>query len=229
MIPPSSSLTSSFIAGAGQSPTEPNQPKSISGDSVELKLSSDDDFYLLYVGSYTSPGTLKQETIERLNKDHPGIFNGLEDPDCLFEADPVKYQPLAKLIHDTRFCDLKTILNPDVGAPCWRAKKMLYGEYQGGFYKVEGDYEGSQWVRVHSDKYQLMKKNKQFFAQLRAFLFDQNMSNDDKVMNLKMLFPPVDQSGDDVSFDQLRENMDLLFRNTFKQAQQRAMNYGLKP
>ncbi|WBA83267.1 hypothetical protein [Endozoicomonas sp. GU-1] len=128
MIPTTSSLTSSFIASTGQSPTEPNQPESISGDSVELKLSSDDDFYLLY-----------------------------------------------------------------------------------------------------SDKYQLMEKNKQFLAQLRTFLFDQNMSNDDKVMNLQMLFPPVDQSGDDVSFDQLRENMDLLFRNTFKQAQQRAMNYGLKP
>ncbi|MBO9493014.1 hypothetical protein J7438_02765 [Thalassotalea sp. G20_0] len=229
MIPPSSSLTSSYIAGAGQSPTEPNQPESISGDSVELKLSSDDDFYLLYVGSYSSPGTLKRETIERLNKDHPGIFNGLEDPDDLFKADPIKYQPLAKLIHDTRFSDLKTILNARIGQPCWCAEKMLYGEYQGGFYSVEEDYEGTQWVKVHSDQYQLMKKNKQFFAQLREFLFDQNMSNDDKVVNLQKLFPPVDQRGEDVSVDQLRENMDLLFRNTFQQAQQRAIIYGLKP
>ncbi|WP_422448957.1 hypothetical protein [Endozoicomonas sp. ALB091] len=229
MIPPSSSLTSSFIAGAGQSPTEPNQPESISSDSVELKLSSDDDFYLLYVGSYTSPGTLKRETIEQLNKDHPGIFNGLENPDDLFNADPVKYQPLAKLIYDTDYRDLETILDPDIGEPCWSAQKMLYGEYQGDFYKFEGDYEGTQWVRVHSDKYQLMKKNKQFVAQLREFLFDQSMSNDDKVVNLQMLFPPVDQSGEDISADQLRENMDLLFRNTFKQAQQRAINSGFKP
>ena len=242
MIPPSYSLTSSFIAGAGQSPTEPNQPESISGDSVEIaeiaeiaetveiKLSSDDDFYLLYVGSYTSPGFLKRETIEQLNQDHPGIFNGLDDPDDLFEADPAKYQPLAKLIYDTGYGDLETILAPgSFGEPCWSAKKMLYGEYQGGFYSFEEDYEGKQWVKVHSDHYQLMKKNKQFVAQLREFLFDQSMSNDDKVVNLQMLFPPINQSEEDVSIDQLRESMDLLFGNTFKQAQQRAINSGFKP
>ena len=192
-------------------------------------FSPDDVFYLLYVGSWSSPGTLKRETIKQLKKDHPGIFKGLDEPDDLFEADPVKYQPLAKLIHDTRFCDLETILNRGIGDPCWCAEKMLYGEYQGGFYSVERDYEGTQWVKVHSDHYQLMKKNKLFVAQLRDFLFDQSMSNDDKVMNLQMLFPPLDQDGEDVSIDQLRENMDLLFGNTFKQAQQRAINSGLKP
>ena len=232
MIPSLSSTapSSSFVAGAGQPPTAPDLLGSTSGDSVAAKPSfnDDDDFYFLYKGGWDSPGAIKQEGIDLLIKNNPSIFDGVdkgtldefmddgEGIQDLFNSDPVKYQPIARYINQGHEGDLMVRI-------------MKYGEYKGGFYKVERNYEGTQWVRVHSDRYKLMLENKRFVSQLREFLFDQSMSNDDKVVNLQMLFPPIDQSDEDVSIDELRRNMDLLFGDTFKQAQQRAINSGFKP
>ena len=232
MIPSLSSTapSSSFVAGAGQPPTAPDLLGSTSGDSVAAKPSfnDDDDFYFLYHGGWDSPGVIKQEGIDLLIKNNPGIFDGVDKETLndfmhdgygiqeLFNSDPVKYQPIARYINQGHEGDLMVHI-------------MKYGEYKGGFYKVERNYEGTQWVRVHSDRYKLMLENKRFVSQLREFLFDQSMSNDDKVVNLQMLFPPIDQSDEDVSIDELRRNMDLLFGDTFKQAQQRAINSGFKP
>ena len=44
-----------------------------------------------------------------------------------------------------------------------------------------------------------------------------------------MLFSPINQGEADVSIDDLRENMDFLSGTVFKQAQQRAINSGMKP
>ena len=55
------------------------------------------------------------------------------------------------------------------------------------------------------------------------------MSNDDKVVNLQMLFPPMVEGEEIVSIDQLRENMDSLFGDAFKKAQQRAIAAGCMP
>ena len=44
-----------------------------------------------------------------------------------------------------------------------------------------------------------------------------------------MPFSPINQGEADVSIDDLRENMDFLFRTVFKQAKQRAINSGMKP
>ena len=253
MIPSPSSPapSSSFVAGAGQPPTAPDLLGSTSGDSVAAKPSfnDDDDFYFLYKGGWDSPGAIKQEDIDLLIKNNPGIFDGVDKETLnefmdegegiqdLFNSDPVKYQPIARYISQGH-------------EGCLMAHIMKYGEYKGGFYKVERDYEGTEWVKVRSDHYKLMLENKRFVSQLREFLFDQSMSNDDKVVNLQMLFPPIDQSDEDssieelskntdllsidqsdedVSIEELRRNMDLLFGNTFKQAQQRAINSGFKP
>ena len=232
MIPSPSSPapSSSFVAGAGQPSTAPDLLGSTSGDSVAAKPSfnDDDDFYFLYKGGWDVPGAIKQEGIDLLIKNNPGIFNGVDKETLnefmdegegiqdLFNSDPVKYQPIARYINQGH-------------EGCLQVHIMKYGEYKGGFYRVERNYEGTEWVKVHSDRYKLMLENKRFVSQLREFLFDQSMSNDDKVVNLQMLFPPIDQSDEDVSIEELRRNVDLLFGNTFKQAQQRAINSGFKP
>ena len=60
-------------------------------------------------------------------------------------------------------------------------------------------------------------------------MFDESVSSDDKVGCLQMPFSPINQGEADVSIDDLRENMDFLFRTVFKQAKQRAINSGMKP
>lgn len=222
--------SSSFVAGAGQPPAEPELPEATSGDSVEAKSSfnDDDEFYILYKGGWSDPGAIKKEGIDFLKKNNPGIFDDVDKDTLnsfmdsgygiqrLFDSDPVKYQPIARYI--------------DQGHEgCLSAFRMSYGEYKGKFYDIEEDYEGTQWVNVHSDHYELMLENKRFVSQLREFLFDQSMSNDEKVVNLQMLFPPIDQRDEGVSIEELRKNMDLLFGDTFKQAQQRAINSGFRP
>lgn len=237
---PSQSIPNVSISAAASQHVIPDQdlhlPKlDLSGaSSAEAKPTyndDDDDFYILYASSYSPHGTLKKETIEKLSKDHPGIFDGLHEPDELFEADPVKYQPLARLIHETP--NLETILDADEGRgdgdPCWTTEKIPYGIHKYGFYRIEEDYEDMQWVRIDLRGYEEMKKNKLFFSQLRDFVSDPGMSNDDKVSNLLQIFSTVEEDGDDVSVDQVRSNFDLLFKDASNKAQQRAIEAGLKP
>ena len=230
MTPSPPPATSSFVNGASQSPREPDLPESSSGDSVEVKppFDDEDDFYYLYKGGWGGPGAITQEGIDFLQQNNPGIFDevnektlnmflnwgyGIQD---LFDSDPVKYQPIARYIAQGHKGELCVLI-------------MKYGEYKGGFYRVKQDYGGKQSIKVHSERYKLMKENKRFVSQLREFLFDQSISNDEKVVNLQMLFPPIHQGEEDVSVDQLRENMNLLFKNTLKQAQQQAINSGFAP
>lgn len=218
--------------GVSQQQTDPYLPEPTSSSAavrVAPSFQDDDDFYLLYIGSYSSPGTLKEETIQKLDTDHPGLFKGLEEPDDLFYDSPVYYQPLAKLIHDVGNADLKSILNAGIGDPCWCATKIPYGLYKGGFYRIEGDYEGTQWVRVHYAQYEMMVESKRFVSQLREFLFDPGMGNDEKVDKLQALFPPLNQGEEEISIKDLLNNMNLTLGTEFKQAQQRAIDGGLKP
>ena len=185
-------------------------------------------FIFLQQGGWGSLGAINQECIDFLTKNNPGIFDGVDKKTVddimddgtgiqyLFDSDPVKYQPIARYIeqgHDG----------------CLSVCITKYGEYKGGFYTVEEDYEGTQELIVHSEQYDVSQENKRFFTQLREFLFDESVSSDDKVGGLQMLFCPINQGEADVSIDDLRENMDFLSGTVFKQAQQRAINSGMKP
>ena len=240
MIPSSSSpRLPTTVAGASSADrqiTGQDVPGSSSSAQVKPSYSDDDDFYFLYATSWTPYGTLKKETIEKLSKDHPGLFDGLDEPDDLFEAKPIKYQPLAKLIHDTP--DLNTILDvgmvrPDERRPdgklCWTTKKVPYGLYKHRFFDIHEDYEGTQTLKVDLKGYEAMRKNHLFFSQLSEFLFDESMSNDEKVAKLKMIFGTVNEGDEEISIDQVCENMDLLFCTSFKETQRQAIERGMNP
>ena len=228
MTPVSASSTSSSVAGASQSPKEADLPGS--GDPVAVKppFDDDDDFYYLYKGGWGGPGAISQEGIDFLKQNNPGLFDEVDEKTLdrllnwgygiqrLFDSDPVKFQPMARYIAQGHDGDLCVLI-------------MKYGEYKGGFYTVENDYEGKERVIVHSKEYNLMKDNKRFISQLREFLFDQSMSNGAKVASLQELFPAINQSEEDMSIDQLRESMNLLSENTLKQAQRQAIDSGLAP
>lgn len=228
MTPVSASSTSSSVAGASQSPKEADLPGS--GDPVAVKppFDDDDDFYYLYKGGWGGPGAISQEGIDFLKENNPSLFDEVDEKTLdrllnwgygiqrLFDSDPVKFQPMARYIAQGHDGDLCVLI-------------MKYGEYKGGFYTVENDYEGKERVIVHSKEYNLMKDNKRFISQLREFLFDQSMSNGAKVASLQELFPAINQSEEDMSIDQLRESMNLLSENTLKQAQRQAIDSGLAP
>lgn len=230
MTPVSASSISSPVAGASQSPKEADLPGSSSGDPVAVKppFDDDDDFYYLYKGGWGGPGAISQEGIDFLKENNPGLFDEVNEQTLdrllnwgygiqrLFDSDPVKFQPMARYIAQGHDGDLTVLI-------------MKYGEYKGNFYTVENDFEGKEWVTVHSEEYKRMKDNKRFVSQLREFLFDQSMSNDAKVANLQGLFPAINHSEENVSIDQLRESMNLLSENTLKQAQQQAIDSGLAP
>ena len=240
MIPSSSSprlpTTVASASSADRQITAQDLPGSSSSAQVKPSYRDDDDFYFLYATSWTPYGTLKKETIEQLSKDHPGLFDGLDEPDDLFEAKPIKYQPLAKLIHDTP--DLNTILDVGMVRPnerrgdgelCWTTKKVPYGIYKHGFYHIHEDYEGTQSLKVDTKGYEAMRKNYLFFSQLSEFLFDESMSNDEKVAKLKMIFGTIKEGEDDISIDQVCENMDLLFCTSFKEVQRQNIERGFAP
>ena len=230
MTPVTASSIPSSVAGANQLPKEADLPRSSSGDPVAVKppFDDDDDFYYLYKGGWGGPGAISQEGIDFLKENNPSLFDEVDEKTLdrllnwgygiqrLFDSDPVKFQPMARYIAQGHDGDLCVLI-------------MKYGEYKGGFYTVENDYEGKERVIVHSKEYNLMKDNKRFISQLREFLFDQSMSNGAKVASLQELFPAINQSEEDMSIDQLRESMNLLSENTLKQAQRQAIDSGLAP
>ena len=238
MIPSSSSPTPtpSISSAVGASSSNSGQqvqelPGASSYAGVQPSLNDGDEFYILCKGyGYNPPGPLRKEVIEKLRQDNPGIFDGLDSPDDLFRANPIKYQPLAKLILDTP--NLESILDVklgDLGNFGWYTDTITYEIYKHNFYEVLTDIGGKEWVLVDDDSYDAFRKRKQFVSQLREILFDESMSSDHKINELKGLFPPIDPSGEDVSLEQLVENMDFLYGDTFKKAQQRAIEAGCKP
>ena len=191
----------------------------------------DDKFYIFYSSScYARGDTLKKEGIEKLSMDFPGIFDGLEKPDDIFEADPIRYQPLAKFFYTCGDRHVReSITNFEFLEPYWVVEELPYGFYKYGFYEIEVDDWGIQSVKLHHDRYEKKKKEKLFVSQLRSLLFDECMSCEEKVNGLQMLLPPKGDQDEDVSIDQIFENMDSLFGDAFKKAQQRAIEAGYVP
>ena len=150
-------LVPSSVGASQQKRSKPDLPES-SSSAGEKPSYHDDEFCILYPEYYGSHGRLKKETIEKLRNEHPGIFDGFDTPDDLFEADPVKYQPLAKLIHDTP--DIESILEDRGrgGNLDWNTRKVNYGIHKYGFYKFDHNFEGWQWIDVDYDKYETLKK-----------------------------------------------------------------------
>ena len=231
MIP--SSTTPTFSSAAGASSSNAGQqaqelPESSICAGVQPPFDDDDEFYIICQSCrWNPPMTLKKEVIEKLRQDHPSIFDGLDSPDDLFRAAPDKYQPLAKLIRDT--LNIESILDTRLGKPELYTDKITYDIYKHDLYEIIEDVGGKQWVLVDDDSYDALRKRKLFVSQLREFLFDESMSSDHKIKNLKGLFPPVGPGEEDVSIEQLSENMNSLFGDTFKKAQQRSIEAGFKP
>lgn len=206
-------------------------PGSSSPAKVKPSYHDDDEFYIFYSTAYYARGeTLKKEGIEKLSVDFPGIFDGLEKPDDIFEADPIRYQPMAKFFHSSDWHVRESITNCEFLKPFWVVEEMPYGLYKYGFYEFfEEDEWGTQSVKLHYDRYEKKKKEKLFVSQLRSLLFDECMSCEEKVNGLQMLLPPKEDEYEEVSIDQIFENMDSLFGDAFKKAQQRAIEAGYVP
>ena len=217
----------SAAAGAHQQVAEQNQPESSSSEELKPSYSDDDDFYIiLHSYSLAENNPLREDVVEKLSKDHPGIFDGLTNPNELLCADPVRYQPLAKLLADD---DPDSIFEPHrySNRPSWGAEKISYGLYKHGFYRIMDD-EREEWLESYPDRYEAMKKNKLNVSQLRAFLFEQSISDSDKVARLQLLFPPIGEGEEEITIEQLLENTEFLFGDTFKEAKQRAIDAGFK-
>lgn len=236
MIPSNSLIRfPSATAGAHQQVQKQNQPESSTSDYLKPSYGDDDDFYII-VSSYGmfDCSILREGVVEKLSKDHPGIFEGLTNPADLLIADPVRYQPLAELLVDdgSRDSVFEPIL-PRQGDSfhhkCWFAVKIPYGLYKHGFYEIMEDRDGRQWLESYPERYEAMKKNKLHVSQLREFLFDQSISDSDKVAKLQLLFPPISEDEEEITIEQLLENTEFLFGDTFKEAKQRAIEYGLQP
>lgn len=205
-------------------------PGSSSPAEVKPSYHDDDEFYIFYSSGLLARGDiLKKEGIEKLSMDFPGIFDGLEKPDDIFEADPIRYQPLAKFFHTCSDRVLESITNLSFHLPIWDVQKLPYGLYKYGFYEFEEDEWGIRSVKLHHDGYEKKKKEKLFVSQLRSLLFDECMSCEEKVNGLQMLLPPKEDECEEVSIDQIFENMDSLFGDAFKKAQQRAIEAGYMP
>ena len=132
-------------------------PKSSSSAYVPPSFNDDDEFYIMYLRrDHGSPGSLKQVFIEALSLDHPGIFDGLADVSDLFQ-DPVRYQPLAKRIHDPEW--LGYVFENDDRPTLWRSEKTTYGVYKHGCYKTVKDGNGRNHIEIDHDGYSATKKN----------------------------------------------------------------------
>lgn len=227
---PSNSLPKFPLATSGAHQQVPEQNQSGSSPSEYLKPSydDDDDFYIiLHSCSLAENNPLREDVVEKLSKDHPGIFDGLTNPNELLRADPVRYQPLAKLLEEE---DPDSIFEPHrySNRPSWGAEKISYGLYKHGFYRIMDD-EMEQWLESYPDRYEAMKKNKLNVSQLRVFLFDQSISDSDKVARLQLLFPPIGEGEEEITIEQLLENTEFLFGDTFKEAKQRSIENGIQP
>ena len=124
---------------------------------VPPSFNDDDEFYILYPsGDHGSPGTLRQDAIEALNIDHPGIFDDLADVSDLFR-DPARYQPVARGIHKFEYLDC---LLENEGKPIlWRVEKTTYGVYKHGCYKTVKNGNGRNYIEIDHDRYSAIKKN----------------------------------------------------------------------
>ena len=124
---------------------------------VPPSFNDDDEFYILYPsGDHGSPGTLRQDAIEALNIDHPGIFDDLADVSDLFR-DPARYQPVARGIHKFEYLDC---LLENEGKPIlWQVEKTTYGVYKHGCYKTVKDGNGRNHIEIDHDRYSAIKKN----------------------------------------------------------------------
>ena len=221
-------------AGAHQQVPKQNQPESSPSDYSKPSYGDDDDFYIIiHACGLADNSPLREEVVKKLSKDHPGIFDGLTDPSDLLGADPVRYQPLAKLLSDSSpasvFESKRLRLGDNSHAECRSAVKISYGLYKHGFYKIMEDHTGQQSLESYPDRYEAMKKNKLNVSQLRVFLFDQSISDSDKVARLQLLFPPIGEGEEEITIEQLLENTEFLFGDTFKEAKQRAIENGFQP
>lgn len=235
MIPSNSSPRfPSATAAVHQQVPEQNQSVSSPSDYLKPSYGDDDDFYIIFQGGgLADNNTLREDVVKKLNKDHPGIFDGLTDPSELLRADPVRYQPLAKLLADNGFASIFENNHDfdlaDLNRPSWNTEKISYGLYKHGFYEIMRDHEEELYVESYPERYEAMKKSKHHVSQLQAFLFDQSISDSEKVANLQSLFPPTSEGKADITADQLLENIELLVGNTSKEAKQQAIEYGIKP
>lgn len=236
MIPSSSSPTTpTFSSAAGASSSNAGQQVQESSESSTyarmrsfFDIDDDDEIYIICRGSqFYSPLILKEEVIEKLRRDYPGKFDDPYGPNTFFYCAAGLYQPLAKLIRDNP--NLESIFDIKLGKPDLYVEKIPYAIYEHGFYEVIEDAWGKEWVVVDHDGYDTFRKKELFVPRLREFLFDESMSSDHKIESLKGLFPPIGPGEKDVSIEQLSENMDFLFGDTFKKAQQRAIEAGFKP
>lgn len=236
MIPSSSSPTApTFSSAAGASSSNAGQQVQESSESSTyarmrsfFDIDDDDEIYIICRGSqFYSPLILKEEVIEKLRRDHPGKFDDPFGPNTFFYCVPELYQPLAKLIRDNP--NLESIFDIKLGKPDLYVDKIPRAIYEHDFYEVIEDGYGKEWVVVDHDGYDTFRKRKLFIPRLREFLFDESMSSDHKIESLKGLFPPIGPSEEEVSIEQLSENMDSLFGDTFKKAQQQAIEAGIKP
>ena len=132
-------------------------PESSSSAYVPPSFNDDDEFYIMYLRrDHGSPGSLKQAYIEALSLDHPGIFDDLADVSGLFQ-DPVRYQPLAKRIHDPEW--LGCVFENDDRSTLWRSEKTTYGVYKYRCYKTVKDGNGRNHIEIDHDRYSAIKKN----------------------------------------------------------------------
>ena len=236
MIPSNSSPRfPSATATVHQKVPEQNQSVTSPSDYLKPSYGDDDDFYIiLHSCDLNAEKPLREDVVNKLSKDHPGIFDGLTNPNDLLRADPVRYQPLAKLLADNNGGASIFEKDPDYShdyhnkSP-WYTEKISYGLYKHGFYKIMDDWEGQEWLESYPDRYEAMKKSKHHVSQLQAFLFDQSISDSEKVAKLQSLFPPTSEGKAGITADQLLENIELLVGNTSKEAKQQAIEYGIKP
>lgn len=240
MIPSNSSPRfPSATAGVNQQIPEQNQTRSSSSDNLKPSYGDDDEIYIILRGSDVMAFKVREDVVEKLSRDHPGIFDGINNPkdlNDLLSADPVRFQPLAKLLADNddysaSFFESTDHFNRDnfKNIPYLYTEKISYGLYRHGCYKIIEEFDGPQWLQTYPDRYEAMKKSKHHVSQLQAFLFDQSISDSEKVAKLQSLFHPTSEGDTDITADQLLENAELLFGDTSKEAKQQAIEYGIKP
>ena len=233
MIPSNSSPRfPSATAAVHQQVPEQNQSGSSPSANLKPSYGDDDEIYIILRGSAIMGCELREDVVKKLSTDHPGIFDGLTNPKDLLVADPVRYQPLAKLLADG---GTASILEPtyDYGnfrnLPNFSAEKISYGLYKHGCYKIIDEFEGPQWLETYPERYEAMKKSKLHISQLREFLFNQSISDSDKVAKLQLLFRPISPGEEEITVEELLENTEFLIGDTFKEAQKRAIEHGLRP
>ena len=132
-------------------------PESSSSAYVPPSFNDNDEFYIMYVRrDHGSPGTLRQDAIEALNIDHPGIFDDLADVSDLFR-DPARYQPVARGIHKFKY--LECLFENESKPILWQVEKTTYGIYKHGCYKTVKDGNGRNHIEIDHDRYSAIKKN----------------------------------------------------------------------